>query len=97
MNDLTNLNSILFKQLEALDNPDLTDEEFEKQVTKADSIVKLSNVVLNNAKLALDAQKFFDEYGTGRTVDIPLLGISNEGLMIENKNLRRRLADREAF
>lgn len=97
MNDLTNLNSILFKQLEALDDPDLTDEEFEKQVTKADSIVKLSNVVLSNAKLALDAQKQFDEYGTGRTVDIPLLGISNEGLMIENKNLRRRLADREAF
>jgi hypothetical protein len=53
-------------------------------------------VILKNAELALDAQKQFDEYGTGRTVDIPLLGISNEGLMVENKNLRRRLAQKEA-
>lgn len=97
MNNLNNLNEILFQQLKALDDPKLSNEEFEKQVTKADAVVKLSNVILNNAKLALDAQKQFDEYGTGRTVDIPLLGISNEGLMIENKNLRRRLADREAF
>lgn len=54
-------------------------------------------MIIKNANLALEAQKQFDEYGTGRTVDIPLLGISNEGLMLENKNLRRRLADKEAM
>lgn len=97
MNSLNDLNEVLFKQLEALDNPELTSEELEKQVAKADAVVKVSNVILNNAKLALDAQKHFDEYGTDRTIDIPLLGISNKGLMTENKNLRRRLAAREAF
>lgn len=97
MNSLNDLNEVLFKQLEALDNPELTSEELEKQVAKADAVVKVSNVILNNAKLALDAQKHFDEYGTDRTIDIPLLGITNKGLMTENKNLRRRLAAREAF
>ena len=53
--------------------------------------------ILNNAKLALEAQKHFDEYGMERTVDIPLLGISNESLALENKNLRRRLAKKESM
>lgn len=97
MNNLQDLNAILFKQIEALDNPEASDDEFHKQVEKSEAIVKVAGTILNNAKLALDAQKQFDEYGTGRTVDIPLLGISNENLMLENKNLRRRLASREAY
>lgn len=96
MNNLQDLNKILFDQIDALDNPDLTDAEFARQVEKSDAIVKVSSTILNNAKLAFEAQKHFDDYGTGRTVDIPLLGISNQNLMIENKNLRRRLADKES-
>lgn len=97
MNDLQDLNKILFDQIAALDNPDLTDAEFARQVEKSDAIVKVSSTILNNAKLAFEAQKHFDDYGTGRTVDIPFLGISNQNLMIENKNLRRRLADKESY
>lgn len=97
MNNLQDLNKILFDQIAALDNPDLTDAEFARQVEKSDAIVKVSSTILNNAKLAFEAQKHFDDYGTGRTVDIPLLGISNQDLMIENKNLRRRLAGKESY
>lgn len=96
MSNLMDLNEILFKHIEALDG-DMTDEEFERQCKKSDEVVKVAGAILNNAKLALDAQKHFDEYGMERTVDIPLLGISNEGLAIENKNLRRRLAKRETY
>lgn len=96
-NNLTNLNDILFDQIRRLENDDLSDEALEKEIKKSEQLTKLSVVVLNNAKLALDAQKQFDEYGTGRTVDIPLLGVSNKGLAEENKNLRRRLAQRESF
>ena len=96
-NSLMDLNDILFDRIRAIENEDLTDEELEKEIRKSETITKMATVVLGNAKLALDAQKQFDEYGTGRTVDIPLLGVSNEGLMIENKNLRRRLADKEAM
>ena len=97
MNNLQDLNMVLFNQLDALDNPDMTDDEIQRQVTKTDAIVKVAGRIIENAKLALDAQKQFDEFGTGRTVDIPLLGISNEGLAAENKNLRRRLMQKEQY
>lgn len=97
MNNITDLNLMLFERIKAIENDSLTDEELDKEIKKSETIVKLSSVILNNARLALDAQKEFDEYGTGRTVDIPLLGVSNENLMIENKNLRRRLAQKEAY
>ena len=96
-NNLTNLNDILFDQIRRLENNDLSNEDLEKEIKKSEQLTKLSTVVLNNAKLALDAQKQFDEYGTGRTVDIPLLGVNNDSLIQENKNLRRRLAQKEAF
>ena len=95
MNNLNDLNEILFSQIRKLENDDLTDEQLDREIRKSESITKTATVILKNAELALDAQKQFDEYGTGRTVDIPLLGISNEGLMVENKNLRRRLAQKE--
>ena len=97
MNNLQDLNMVLFNQLDALDNPDMTDDEIQRQVTKTDAIVKVAGRIIENAKLALDAQKQFDEFGTGRTVDIPLLGISNEGLAAENKSLRRRLMQKENY
>lgn len=97
MNNLADLNGILFRQIEALENPELTEEQFQREVEKSDAMVKVSATILKNAQLALDAQKHFDDYGTGRSVDIPLLGISNDNLLIENKNLRRRLADKESY
>lgn len=97
MNNIQDLNKILFERIEALENNELSDDALNREITKTDAIVKVSTTILNNAKLALEAQKQFDEYGTGRTVDIPLLGITNENLANENKNLRRRLAQKEAF
>ena len=97
MNSLADLNEILFRQIERIENEDQTDEELEANIRKSEAITKLSAQVLGSAKIALDAQKQFDEYGTGRTVDIPLLGVSNAGLMLENKNLRRRLAEKESY
>lgn len=97
MNNIQDLNKILFERIEALEDNDLSDDALNREITKTDAIVKVSTTILNNAKLALEAQKQFDEYGTGRTVDIPLLGITNENLANENKNLRRRLAQKEAY
>jgi hypothetical protein len=97
MNSLADLNEILFEQIRKIEDSEQSNEELEANIRKSEAITKLSSQVLGSAKLALEAQKQFDEYGTGRTVDIPLLGISNRNLMLENKNLRRRLADKEAF
>lgn len=95
--NLQDLNAILFQQIQEINNPDLTDEEFQRAVERSEAVVKVSSTILNNAKLALEAQKHFDDYGVNRNVDIPLLGITNENLLIENKNLRRRLADKESY
>lgn len=96
-NNLADLNELLFDQIRKLENDELTDEQLDREIKKSESITKTASVILGNAKLALEAQKQFDEYGTGRTVDIPLLGISNQDLMIENKSLRRRLAQKESY
>ena len=95
MNSLVDLNEILFNQIQKIQDEDATDEELEKEIKKSEAITKLSSQVLNSANIALQAQKQFDEYATGRTVDIPLLGISNANLMAENKRLRQRLLAKE--
>lgn len=96
-NNLSDLNAVLFNQIRNIEKEELSDEELEREIKKSESITKVASVILANAKLALNAQQLFDEYGTGRTVDIPLLGISNQNLMLENKNLRRRLAEKESY
>ena len=95
MNSIQDLNQMLFDRIKAIEDDSLTDEQLEKEIKKCETVTKVANVIIQNANLALQAQKQFDEYGTGRTVDIPLLGVSNDDLMIENKNLRRRLREKE--
>lgn len=97
MANINNLNQSLMARIEALENEELTEEQLEVEIKRAQAITKVADTLIDCAKLALDAQKLFEEYGTGRTVDIPLLGVSNKGLEEENKNLRRRLAQRESF
>lgn len=93
--NLLDLNQKLFDRIEALEDESLTDEQLEKEIRKAETVTKLAGAIMENANLALKAQQQFDEYGTGRTVDNPLLGISNEGLAQENRALRRRLQKME--
>lgn len=95
MNNIQDLNQMLFDRIKAIEDESLTDEQLEKEIKKCETVTKIANVIIQNANLALQAQKQFDEFGTGRTVDIPLLGVSNDDLMIENKNLRRRLREKE--
>lgn len=94
MNNIQDLNQMLFDRIKAIEDDSLTDEQLEKEIKKCETVTKIANVIIQNANLALQAQKQFDEYGTGRTVDIPLLGVSNDSLMTENKRLREQLGVR---
>lgn len=94
MNSIQDLNQMLFDRIKAIEDDSLTDEQLEKEIKKCETVTKVANVIIQNANLALQAQKQFDEYGTGRTVDIPLLGVSNDNLMTENKRLREQLGVR---
>lgn len=97
MANINNLNQSLMARIEALENEELSIDQLEVEIKRAQAITKVADTLIDCARLALDAQKQFDEYATGRTVDIPLLGVSNKGLAEENKNLRRRLAQRENY
>lgn len=90
MESISDLNRILFDRLEAFDNKNMTEEELNREIQKTEAVVKVSDVILKNASLALRAQQLFNEYGTGKTIDIPLLGI-NDGQLRKNKELRQEI------
>ena len=61
-NKLIDLNNTLFEQLERL-NDDLTDEELDKELRRTKAICNIGRIIVDNAQVALDAQKHIDEYG----------------------------------
>ncbi len=91
MESISDLNRILFDRLEAFDNKNMTEEELNREIQKTEAVVKVSDVILKNASLALRAQQLFNEYGTGQNIDIPLLGINNDGQLRKNKELREEI------
>jgi len=97
MATIKNLNESLMKRIEALENDELTQEEMELEIKKSMAITKVADTLVNCARMALDAQKMFNDWGTGQTVSIPLLDIDNRDIITENRNLRRRLAAKEPY
>lgn len=97
MANIKNLNESLMRRIEALENEELDDIQLEIEIKRSQAITKVADAIISCARVALDAQKQFDEYATGRTVDIPLLGINSDDIVKENKNLRRRLMEKESY
>lgn len=81
-NTLIDLNNHLFAELERLGDEDLTQEELEKEIARADAITKVGNVLVNNAKTALEATKTQMEWGRRESVQIP-------EMLLENKNYEK--------
>lgn len=78
---LSDLNSYLFDQLESLSNGDLNAEELESEIKRGKSITEVAKVVVENAKVVLDATKHADEYyGTNSKNSMPqlLIGKNDE-------------------
>lgn len=77
-NTLMDLNNHLFAELERLGDEDLTQEELEKEIARADAITKVGNVLVNNAKTALEATKTQMEWGRRESVKIPEMLLENK-------------------
>ena len=77
-NKLTDLNNILFEQLERLQDDDISDEQFEKELQRTNAVTKVSKVIIENAALSLRAYKEVNEIGSGQKGEVPLLGIVSE-------------------
>lgn len=62
-NRLADLNNHLFAQLERLGEEDLTAEQVEQEAKRADAIVAVSDQIIENAKLQLQAVKVLADHG----------------------------------
>ena len=62
-NTLTDLNNYLFEQLERLNDDELTGEQLDRELQKTDSIVKISEKIIENGELAFKTMKHLDEFG----------------------------------
>lgn len=70
-NRLSDLNNHLFAQLERLADESLEAEAVAREVSRAEAMVKVSDQILANAKLHLDAARLVAEHGGA--VSVPMI------------------------
>lgn len=64
-NTLADLNNHLFEQLERLNDEDLTDEQLERELKRADGMTRIAGQIIQNGELAYRTMVHMDEYGYG--------------------------------
>lgn len=57
-NKLSDLNNHLFEQLERLNDEDLSDKALAAEIKRADAMTDIASTIIDNAELALKAQKY---------------------------------------
>ena len=61
-NTLSDLNNILFEQLERVNDDSLTMDQLDMQLRNTDAIVKVSEKIIQNGELAFRAIQHKDKY-----------------------------------
>lgn len=61
-NNLSSLNNYLFESLERINDDELTKEELDKEIKRAETVNKIGNTIIENARTQLAAAKFMAEY-----------------------------------
>lgn len=74
-NSLLDLNKYLFGQLNALNDRNLTENQFKQEVERSKAMVSVSQTIINNAKIMIEASKQFQQKSE-QTLNI--LGIDNK-------------------
>ena len=64
-NKMNDLNDHLFAQLERLSDENLDQEGLEREVQRTSSIVNVSEQIINNAQVALNAAELVAKHGRG--------------------------------
>ena len=80
-NKLIDLNNHLFEQMERLNDEDLSEEKFKKEIESAKAMTGIAQNIIQNGKLMLDSMKFVDEtgYGSGEVTINPKTLIGGGG------------------
>ena len=85
-NKLTNLNDHLFAQLERLSDEDLTADQLETEISRADAIVEVSSQIVSNADLQFKAAKLVADHGAHVAQNLGM--ISNQPLVGKPKLIK---------
>ncbi|MBG6211755.1 hypothetical protein IWQ49_006446 [Labrenzia sp. EL_126] len=72
-NRLADLNNHLFAQLERLSEEGLTPEQIETEVQRTDAVVSVSDTIIKNAALQVQAVKMIADHGAHLRRDLPML------------------------
>lgn len=64
-NNLTALNNYLFEALERLTDDTLSEEELQREITRADAVTSVAETIIHNGELSLKALKHAEEYNIG--------------------------------
>lgn len=75
-NKLTDLNDHLFAQLDRLGDKDISGENLDREVSRTDAIIKVSEQVINSASIALKAAELVAKHGVGKWENM-LISIDN--------------------
>lgn len=70
---LTDLNELLFEQLERLGNEDLTGEALQAEIARSKAVTQVADTIVNNASLCLKAAELSAEYNRTGTFQFPLI------------------------
>ncbi|MFK3873049.1 hypothetical protein [Pseudoalteromonas rhizosphaerae] len=70
-NGLVDLNNHLFAQLERLSDEGLKGKELKEEIERGRTISTVAKDIVNNARLALDAEKFKKEYQGVEEIKMP--------------------------
>lgn len=77
-NSLLDLNDILFKQLEKINDENLTEDEFKKEAETSKIVVNISQTIINNSKLLLEANKHMKKEMNNSSNVAIVLGIEDK-------------------
>lgn len=82
-NNLVDLNNYLFEELERLNDDETLQSEdaLEKELRRSKAITEVSNQIVQNAKIMLDAKKHSDNFGFSED---KFYSSKNEPKMIDN-------------
>lgn len=72
-NKLTDLNDHLFMQLERLSDESLKGDDLKDEIERSKAVIGVSCQVVQNASLALEAEKLRLEYGKNELPGFPML------------------------
>jgi len=70
-NTLGDLNNYLFAELERLDKDDISDEELDKEISRARALTSIASKVISNGSLVLRAKMAYEETLRGSSEHLP--------------------------